>query len=235
MRSKAKEKLKSVIWIPVFVAILTIALGIILSVTQNKIGWIPLLIALFICLLIFLLSFKIMMSWVCPISVGLFEALQSQIDRYVEKGAVTWMITNEQMAEVESAPGIEEVWLVTCDLAEDIPGTIFFDTVHKNLISGVRYRYFIPKSLEAEARANQLIENHGGYGDIAIISLSDDFFFLVPRLDFAIYDPMNRSGYRCGYMGLPLDGNERFHCKMEPQFVDLMIGKLQSLPKNKDI
>lgn len=229
LRGIAKERVKASIWIPGIVALLTLVLGIILSAVQDKIGWAPLIGALIICIAIFFLSMKVLLSQVLPISVEMFEKLQSQVDRYVEKGAITWMIDNEQMAEYEKTNNVNEVWLVTCDLAEDIPDAIFFDVVQKNLERGVRYRYFIPHSLAAQARGMQLVENHAGAGDIRVITLSDDFFFLVSRLDFTIYDPKNLNGQRCGYMGLPLDGTDRFHCSMESQFVDLMIGKLNSL------
>ena len=232
---KPRDVLKSAVWIPVLVAALALALGLMISSLQSERGWWPFLGALLITVLIFFIALHIILAKVCPMSLDLMHDLKAQIDRYISRDTITWLIDNEQMAQFEENSDLEEIWLITSDLSEDIPGAVFFDVVHQNLKRGVRYRYFIPRSLEAEARAKQLIENHGSVGNITIVPLSDDFFWLVPRLDFAIYDPMNKSGHRCGYMGLHIDTDLRLHCDMEAQFVDLLIGKLHSLSKRVTI
>jgi len=221
--------LRNNLWLPVIVTVLTLGLGIVFSPVQSTVGWLPLLVALGICLAIFFLTAHVLLARVKPVSLDMLGQITKQLDRYVEKGAFTWTLTSEQLADFEGKPNINEVWLVTCDLAEDVPGEVFYDVVHTNLSRGIQYTYFIPKSLEAEARSRQLVQNHQGAGHVAIVYLPDDFFFLVPLLDFAIYDPYNVNGMKTGYMGLPVPSKDRIHCLMEPHFVDIMIGKLATV------
>ena len=58
--------------------------------------------------------------------------------------------------------------------------------------------------------------------------MSDDFFFLVPHVDFAIYEPMKSiTDGKKGYIGLPIQGTtESFAALMNNDFVDAVIGKL---------
>lgn len=207
-------------------AVLTIALGIFISEIQTTVGWVPLIAALAVCLGIFWLCFNILVRQICPVSTGLLEDLSKRIDRFVERGAVTWLFTNEHLVQFERSIEVDEIWLVTSDLAADIPGSPFYEVVGQNLKRGVKYTYFIPRSLATEARGRQLLERHRGHGNIKVIHLSDDFFFLGPRLDFAIYDPMNRYNKRCGYMQLPVDSKDCMHAKLDVDLVDAIIGKL---------
>ncbi len=227
--SDGKLALKQMVWVPVVVAVLTLALGLVLSEVKARVGWLPFLIAIALCLGIFVLCFHLFTAKVLPLSIGLMNELRAEIGRHLDKNTLTWLITSAQMAEFESTIECDDIWLVTCDLAEDIPGELFFDTVRSNLRKGTRYKYFIPRSLHAAARIKQILENQQPHGDVEAVPLSDDFFFLATRLDFAIYDPFNQHGSRCGYMGLPSDSNERYHCRMQAEFVDMLIGKLTSI------
>jgi hypothetical protein len=215
-------------WLPVLLAVLTLALGIILSEVKGRIGWYTLIEALGLCLVIYCLAQWMTIRTVCPISRDVVDDLKRRIDQYVEKGAYTWILTNGQLIELERRVDVDEIWLVTSDVMADIPGSPFFDVVHANLARGIRYHYFVPDSLAADARAQQLIENHRGQGDIRVTKLSEDFFFLGPRLDFAIYDPLNRKGCRCAYMQLPVETTPILHVKTDPDIVDKLIGKLQA-------
>lgn len=154
MRPSTKEALKTSLWIPVVVAILTLGLGIVISEVQTKVGWLALLSALGICLGIFFCAFYVLVRKVCPISVDVVEGITRRMNQYVEKGAVTWLLTDKQLVEHERTLPVDEIWLVSSDLATDIPGSPYYDVVRQNLEKGVRYRYFIPRSLAAEARAS---------------------------------------------------------------------------------
>jgi len=101
MRPSTKEALKTSLWIPVVVAILTLGLGIVISEVQTKVGWLALLSALGICLGIFFCAFYVLVRKVCPISVDVVEGITRRMNQYVEKGAVTWLLTDKQLVEHE--------------------------------------------------------------------------------------------------------------------------------------
>lgn len=225
----SKTRIAENLWLPIVFAILALGLSVVFAEVQNQIGWRSLFAACMICLISFFLAITVLIRNVYPVSVDILEKLKSQVDRYVDKGALNWIMTSKQLADFEQSTDAKEIWLVSSDLAEDIPGGQFFTVVEANLKRGIRYRYFIPKALETQARARQLLACLGSSGDFKFRYLSDDFFFLVPHFDIAIYDPMNKTGKRCGYMGLPVQSGHRLHGQMDGQFVDVIIGKLQSL------
>ena len=140
---------KPAFWLPVVSAALTLILGIILSVVRVEIGWVPLIAATAICLGIFWLAMHAISLSIYPTSIALLNDLKSHIDQYTAKDSVNWIISSKRMAQLEESDAQNEVWLVTSDLSEDIPGALFFNVVHKNLKKGVRYVYFIPRSLQA--------------------------------------------------------------------------------------
>ncbi len=225
-------KLESIwAWLGLVATLLTLGLSLIISDVQNKIGLWPLLIAVGICLLIFCLAFYVL-TRVKPLSTDLLNDIKEHIDRHVDRTSITWCMTSPQLAELERNMALSEVWLVTSDLAEDVPGALFYDVVHANLKKGVRYRYFIPRSLEAEARGMELIQKHKNVGDIEIMALADDVFFLLPQIDYTIYHPRNTTERTTGYMGLPVPcGTEQAHCRMNVHCVDTLVGKLSRILK----
>jgi len=219
------------LWVPVVVASLTCILGLLLSTIQNQIGILSLISGLVLVMAIQFISIILVLEKVVPYSVDQIGSLRDEINRVIDKNSINFLLDNEQLSDFENKfPPQSEIWLVSNDLGEDIPGEMFFNVVRENLKKGISYTFFYPKTFEARARAQQLSENHKTFGDIKCIALSEDFFFLVPRMDFAIYDPLNRLNKRCGYMGLPNpEKSGRYHCFMEHKFVDLLIGKLQTL------
>jgi len=234
--NKAKRLLWENLWIPIVVSAITLGLGIGLSHIRERIGWVPLLFVLLIVTLFFLLSLKVVISSIYPVSLGLLDRvgqqllqIRQQLERCVDRSLITWMLTNEQLKTQESGFESPEVWIVSSNLAEETPGGRFFPVVQENLKRGVKYCYFIQKSLEAQARVKEL-ESHQKYGAISFTYLPEDFFFLVPQLDFTIYDPMNRKGRKCGFMGLPVR-DPGFYGEMDTEFLNKIIGKLETIPK----
>jgi len=228
-KDKILGEIFSNIWIPIISVILSFILGLVVSYFRERIGIVSLSFALGVILIIFILAMYIVSKNIYPVSIKLLDKIMNSLERYVEKDTITWILTQKQLLEYEENLNIKDIWLVTFDIADDIPGGLYCEAVEKNLKSGVKYKYFIPKRLEAEARGGYLIEYHQNNKNLEIIYLSDDFFFLVPSLDFAIYDPLNKFGKREGYMGLPIKSNIIYEGKMKEDFLDLLIGKLQKV------
>lgn len=214
---------------PIIVSILTLILATLFSGIQTKIGWLPVFFSLILIFAIFLLAIHITARYIYPVSIELLEGIENSVERYIEKDAITWLMSNEQLAEYERKIKVKDIWLVSVDLADDIPGKPFYDVVRNNLKRKIEYIYFVPKKFETIARGNQMLENFGFPPNLKVIYLSDDFFFLVPSLDFIIYDPLNRLGKKEGYMSLPVISGEKYCGKMEESFLDLLIGKLHGL------
>ncbi len=127
---KTKTVLQSSIWMPVVVTILTLVLGIAMSIAQAAVGWVPLLAALAISLGIFLLSFHAVLTKVFPMSIDLVDDLRKEIQRHISPDTITWFMSSQQMAKYERDTSVTKIWLVSSDLAEDILDEIFFDIVH---------------------------------------------------------------------------------------------------------
>lgn len=226
---KFKDIFLQNVWMPIITAILALILSTLFSGIQAKIGWLPILSSLVLVFAIFLLAMYIVARYIYPVSIGLMESIEDSMGRYVEKGAITWLMSNEQLAEYERKIEVKDIWLVSADLGDDIPGKPFYDVVKNNLERKIKYVYFVPKKLEAIARGQQMLENFGFPSNLDIVYLPDDFFFLTPSLDFIMYDPLNKLGKKEGYMSLPVTSGGRYCGKMEEHFLDLLIGKLHVL------
>ena len=77
-------------------------------------------------------------------------------------------------------------------------------------------------------RIEQLKRKNDFSSNIEYYVLDDDFFFLVARFDFTIYDPYKTAATgRRGYIGLDLpDSNELVAVKVNDDLVDAIASKL---------
>ena len=134
----------------------------------------------------------------------------------------------EQLALMERTCTFEEIWLISPDLLTEINSGIYAGVVRDNLKKGTKYKYFVPNTEINKVRVEIFKKNCGNNANLQIYYLTDDFFFLVPKVDFAIYEPMKSiTDGKKGYMGLPIEGtDECFAVLMNNDFVDAVIGKL---------
>ena len=214
------------LWVPVIMTCATIGLGLILSQMESSIGWKPLLLALVICVTCFSLSFIFYLKFVYPISLELLNDLKRDFGKFARRDSFPNVISAPQLADFEETKDFGEIWLITADMENETPAKLFNSVVGRNLKRGIKYIYFIPKGLRNTARAKEVRGSHGGHQSLSFVYLPDDFFFLTPRLDFAIYDPWNCRGLRCGYMGLPIGTEEQFHGLMETDLLDTLVGRI---------
>lgn len=223
-----RKKIDDFLAFPAIVSIITLVVGVILSEVQNIIGWIPLAVSLGCFLVIYIVSLIVIGTQLKPISIGLLEQVMDTITGIVDPGKIG-IIDNDGLVSMELRRKDKVIWLITDDLAEDVPTAPFYEAVQLNLKKGVNYIYFCPRSFRTQSRVATIRESHGKTkGTLNFIFLPDDFFVLTPRLDYTIYDPLNTTGTRCGYMGLPMDTDRHFHCLMDSELIDSIVGRLST-------
>lgn len=204
-----------------------------ISYLEKKTGLFPVVILLFIILLAVPIS--IYFGAIIFSNIGK-SVLETQVDleikaiqqKIADSKIMNGICKEEQLALMEKTCPFEEIWLISPDLLTEINSGIYAGVIKENLKKGTKYKYFVPDTEINKVRV-QIFEKSCGYNkNLEIYYLSDDFFFLVPRVDFAIYEPMKSiTDGKKGYMGLPIQGTtESFAILMNNDFVDSVIGKL---------
>lgn len=200
---------------------------------ENKIGIVPTLIILVIIHI--LVAVSIYLGGIIFFSIGK-SALEIQIDleikgiqeKIAESKIMNGICKEEQLALMERTCSFEEIWLISPDLLTEINSGIYAGVINKNLKKGTKYKYFVPDTEINRVRVKIFKKNCGYSKNLEVYDLADDFFFLVPRVDFAIYEPMKSiTDGKKGYIGLPIQGTtESFAVLMNNDFVDAVVGKL---------
>ena len=87
-----------------------------------------------------------------------------------------------------------------------------------------------------EHRVEMLRNSCGHSSNLEVYYLSDNFFFLVQRMDIIIYEPMkSATDGRKGFIGLPLDGiTDTYAVIMNSDFVDSVSTKLMEVIKEAE-
>lgn len=204
---------------------LTILFGILLSEVQNKIGWAILITSLAFVLAIFATLTHLVMR---PVNTMLEQALH-EFKHNISPDALEWLLDTDEMVKYEIASTSTEIWLISSDFLDDSPGGPFMKVVTERLDKGTNYVYFTPNTPQARARMTALHAQHHYSSSLHIVYLPDNLFFLVPKLDISIYNPLGKdSGKRMSFMGLPALGEDarHYHVSMSTDFVDNVVGTL---------
>jgi hypothetical protein len=229
--SKVKSWIVNQAWLAIVVTFFTIVLGILLNEIQPKLGWSILVISLITIIAIFSIVVWLVVRFVFSVTFDFAQGIQDTLDRYIASEKIGWMLTTPKLCKFEKQSKAPEIWLISSDLSEDCIGGPFQRVVAANLKRGIRYRYFVPDKPEIRSRVKQLVEYNKNPQNLEFTYLSDDFFFLVPKFDFAIYNPLKEKGTeRVAYMGIPVSGDPgRYHANIGDELIDVLVGKLLSL------
>lgn len=225
----------SALWVLVIVPVLTLIINIILSEAQNTAGFLNVIIAIiFLVLLIIeitIISRKFtvreLKKVVLPrIELAIVQQPQEtcNYDYLFEES----IISDVKLAEFEKSCSCEEIWVVSNDLETEVDGGLYAEIVPHNLERGIKYKVFVPKNNLTTIRLEQLKRRNKNSENIEYYLLTDDFFFLVSKLDFTIYDPYKTSATgRRGYIGLDLpDCEELYAAKIDDSLTDAIASKL---------
>lgn len=144
---------------------------------------------------------------------------------------VNGVYPEEEIAQMELSEQFDEIWLVSQDLITEIEEGVYYWAVHQNLKKGTKYTYFVPKTAINDLRINLIKKKCGNNKNLRFFYLDEDFFFLVPKIDFAIYEPFRTvEDGKKGYMGVNIEGlSGRYEVLMNHSFLDAMIAKLNHI------
>lgn len=139
----------------------------------------------------------------------------------------------EEIAQMELTNHFDSIWLISQDLMTEIEEGVYSGVVQQNLKKGIKYTYFVPKTPINDHRINLIKKKCGNNKNLRFFYLDDDFFFLVPQIDFAIYEPFKTSeNGKKGYMGINIEGlSGRYEVLMNHSFLDAMIAKLDKIQR----
>ena len=224
-------------WETVCITILLPAMSVVCSIgisyLEKRIGLFPVLLMLLAILVIIPISIY---AGVVMVSNMGKNAIETQMDleikmiqqKVAENKIMNGICKEEQLALMEKTYPFEEIWIISPDLLTEINSGIYAGVIKENLKKGTKYKYFVPETEINKVRVQIFRNSCGNSKNLEIYYLSDDFFFLVPRVDFAIYEPMKSiTDGKKGYIGLPIQGTtESFAVLMNNDFVDAVIGKL---------
>lgn len=215
--------------------VLVVIVGIVIAEVQGRVGFISLLTSAAIILVVYWISVKLISI---PILQQISEAIGT-IQTHINPESIAWLLDTDQLAEYETNADADEIWLLSSDLLEDLVGGPFQSIVKNKTASGTKYIYFVPDTPELRARITVIKSSHKHNDRIKVVLLPDKFFFLVPKLDIVIYNPLTQNAQgtkvRTAFMGIPDPvGKNHYHARMNVDFVDRLVGVLLESNKNAE-
>lgn len=233
--SKGYTNQFSIFWKLIVVPLLALIINIILAEVQNTLGFLNVIISIvFLSLLmieIVIITRKYTISELkkiifprIEIAIGQQPQETCNYDYLFEES----IISDVKLSEFEKRCSCEEIWVVSNDLETEIGGGLYAEVVPHNLERGIKYKFFVTKNNLTTIRLEQLKRRNGNSENIEYYLLTDDFFFLVSKLDFTIYDPYKTSATgRRGYIGLDLpDCEVLYAAKVDDSLIDAIASKL---------
>ena len=221
------------IWFTILLPAMSVVGSMGVSYFEKKVGLFPVLFFLIAILVIIPISIYCGTIFISSIGEKNIEAqIDLQIKMIQQKIAdskiMNGICKEEQLALMEKTYPFEEIWLISPDLLTEINSGIYAGVIKENLKKATKYKYFVPDTEINKVRVQIFKNSCGNSKNLEVYYLSDDFFFLVPHVDFAIYEPMKSiTDGKKGYIGLPIQGTtESFAALMNNDFVDAVIGKL---------
>jgi hypothetical protein len=207
---------------------------------ENKIGFIPTLLLLFTIFVFSLVSVflggKILTDiYKEPIEKQMELSIKDIKDKLADYKIRDGIYKEDHLAFMERTGKFSEIWLISPDLLTEIDSGVYAGVVRANLKKGTKYRYFVPHTIINEIRIKTFQTICQNDKNLEIYYLSDEFFFLVPDVDFAIYEPIKSvTDGKQGYMGLKIQGaSERYAIRMNADFVDALASKLEECVKEQ--
>lgn len=238
MENEHNKKVMETIGFAILFPIISIGCSFGVSYLEAKLGLLSTFLILLAVLLLSLVSVYFGGKAMAYIGRGSIDesvdaSIKNILDRLSNNIIMNGICREEQLALIERTCTFSEIWLISSDLLTEINNGIYAGVVQKNLRRGTKYRYFVPHTPINELRVKMFRESCNKNKNLEIYYLSDDFFFLVPDIDFAIYEPLKSiTDGKQGYMGLQIQGlNERYAVLMNNDFVDALASKLEECKK----
>lgn len=223
------------------VAVVSFIINLIVSVVQESFGMDCIIVSIVFTIVAILIISPIIYSFykksskenIFPrIQLSLGDLLTKEKSQKKQFGADS-ITTDKKLAKIEKNIECEEIWVLSNDLSTEIDGGLYADIVPNNLKRGIKYKIFVPDGpvvpmrIEQLKRKNEEIAGENAK-NIEYYMLKDDFFFIVTRLDFTIYDPYkNAASGRRGYIGFDLPNTEDLEVvRVQDTLVEAIASKL---------
>jgi hypothetical protein len=137
---------------------------------------------------------------------------------------------NKTVRKLKCKNYCEEIWLLTQDLEEDKEGGPYAQVVTDNLKKGIKYKYIVPKDdASIKTKSDDIITNNGNNPNLKFYPIDKNFFFLSPKLDLSIYNPIQVKGSeRRAFMGIPLEKTgERYQVPVSDDLITTIVGTIK--------
>jgi hypothetical protein len=146
-----------------------------------------------------------------------------------EKSLREWVMTIGEVEKMESETAAPEIWVVTSDLKDDAEGGSFQQIVSRNIKRGILYRFFVPDTPEMRKATGAMLAFKKKSENLKITELSQDYFFLVPVFDLALYNPLKKKGSdRLTLWGIENpEGQLRYCTKVGEPYAEFIVKKLK--------
>jgi hypothetical protein len=223
-------------WMLIIVPVSVLITSVLVSEAQNIFGIRSILISIGFLSFTFLgtmyVYYRLSKEHIDKFVMPKFENELQMLPAESESGSVclcdNTIISDIKLAAYEKSCDCQEIWVVSNDLSTELDGGLYADVVPANLQRGVSYKIFVAKSNIVLMRIEQLKRKHNNQDKIKYYILDDDFFFLVARFDFTIYDPYKTAATgRIGYIGFNLSQNDELTAiKVTDSLVDAIASKL---------
>lgn len=179
-------------------------------------------------------------------SSELMSSVKTYLASCERTNGIDWLSDSGELAAYEKSLSVAEcpeIWLITSDLSEDIPGSIYAAAVEENLKKGIVYRYFVPEEHHLIAsRITSIKALHKVGCDCLRFYFMGrdklpDLISLVNAIDFILYNPRDKE--KVSYMGIAPYGmnpnggriNIRISEELSSVLITLIETNVPDLPK----
>lgn len=232
-------------WMAILLPTISVAVTLFVSYLTERLGFlftIGVLLANLMVFLIVIVITYILLKHICPQKlqknihrISKETKLQSYEKLNISAVGIKGLYPESEIAHMEKNNYYEDIWLISHDLLTEINDGVYAGAVVNNLKKGMNYTYFVPQTLEIETRIKLLKQKCNNSKRLNFYYLDEDFFFLVPNIDFSIYEPKKSSkDGKIGFIGVDIDGLPgRYEAKMSDDFVDVLVAKLTKIIDSK--
>ncbi|MEM6853925.1 MAG: hypothetical protein AAF593_05900 [Planctomycetota bacterium] len=165
------------------------------------------------------------------VSVEKFERdIDEAITNIRNSPSYSWLKNIDQIHRLESSSDVEEIWILSPDLSNDVGKGQAVETVKKNIeTNDVRYTYFIPMTARLTWAVGELRQIFASKPDNLSIYVIDKIEFCkIGITHLMIINPNSHS--KSLYLELPIS-SRNFWIRAENEFTGRMLERIDNIKK----
>lgn len=214
-------------------ALSSLVVSTILSVTYRSFEWPVIIIGTLAVVCMFLGC-----AWVITHGVesGLerkISDLSARIEEFTasqDSNQYSWLITTDELRKIEAKIKVENIWIITDSLEEELDKEDFGDIIRKNLERGKVYTYFIPDDADGglKTRVNRMRDAYKS-DNMYFKMIDSELFKIISAQDMAIFGATGSgSAQMAGYMNPPLkERGKNFFIGVSARHCELVVETLR--------